>query len=387
VGLAAINYIVDPYMLFQSQRISGFNDKKPASANRSRLFKPYNVTNIQPHTIVVGNSRPEIGIDPKSTCWPPINGTVYSLTFPGLGTYAQVRALFHAVAAGQVNNILLGVDFVDFLYKRNHAKKAFWPKLNSEFFSRLVVDEIFQENKNYSFSKIKDFSTSLFSLNALNDSFITLISQFPNSKNRTNLGFNTARDYHEIIQYEGSWVLFEQKKKELDKQFSKAGLSIFDSGQWSIEFEAIKRVIQLSLERNIKLTLFINPYHYTYLESIRNAGYWEEFETFKKSLNNIVKKYGKEKVMIWDFSLYSDYTVSPIPTKVVNFKKFDWFWEPAHYKAELGELMLRDMYDMHCIKENRKPVGVNLNNSNIDIHLSYQQKQRLVLLNKIHLLK
>jgi len=125
--LACTNYIIDPYSLFQTKRVSGFNDKKPAAANRTALFKPYNVININPETIIVGNSRPEMGLNPLSECWPKGIGAVYNLTFPGLGTYEQVRALFHAVSIGNVKNILLGIDFIDFLQSRNN-NTLFWPK-------------------------------------------------------------------------------------------------------------------------------------------------------------------------------------------------------------------------------------------------------------------
>lgn len=378
-----VNYIVDPYMLFQSKRIVGFNDKKPTVANRSTLYKPYNIETIHPQTIIVGNSRPEMGINPESACWPTENGTVYSLTFPGLSFYGQIRALFHAVAAGQIEHIVLGVDFTDFLHKKRKANSAVWPKGNSAFYQRLLVNEQFQNNQSYWLSKTKDFSTALFSLDAINDGLTTLISQSPNSISRTLLGFNPAKDYQEIIRYEGAWVLFAQKKKELENRFNITGLSIYDKEQWSTELEAIKRAIQLAIDKKIRLTIFINPYHYTYLETINNAGYWPEFERFKSSLIDTVKEYGNGKVDLWDFAIYSNYTVSSVPKKETKKQSFHWFWEPAHYKAELGELMLADIFGNQCVVDKIEPVGVNLNEVNIETHLLNQHKQRTVLLQNI----
>ncbi len=380
--LLSINYIVDPYMVFQSKRISSFNDKKPAAANRSALYKPYNITNVQPKTIIVGNSRPEMGIDPNSTCWPSDTGTVYNLTFPGQSTYNQTLALFHAVSKGQIKRILLAVDFSDFLHKKRKHEKAFWPNYSSDFTNRLLVDAGFQENKKYWSNKIKDFSAVLFSLNVLNDSIYTLMSQSENSTTRTDLGFNPAKDYLDIVRYEGAWVLFEQKQDELRKRFLKKELTIHDSNQWSEELEAIKRAVQLSIDKNIQLIIFINPYHYTYLETIRNAGYWNEFETFKKSLTRLLDQYGNNQVMLWDFSLYSSYTVSSIPKKNITTRNFHWFWEPAHYKSELGELMLAEMFGGEC-RRHTLPVGIELNDKNIGAHLIQQMNQRSILLQKL----
>lgn len=384
-ALSGFNYIVDPYMIYQSERVPGFNDKKPAAANRSTLYKPYNVSSIRPKTIIAGNSRPEMGIDPNSTCWPIESAPVYNFTFPGQGTYGQVRALFHAVADGQVENILLGVDFADFLHQRSRNKKVFWPRQRSEFYDRFLVDEEFNENKNYGLRRAKDFTVALFSLDALSDSFSTLMSQHLNSTNRTYSGFNPARDYQEIIEYEGAWVLFEQKKNELEKRFSKRGLSLYDHSKWSVELEAVKRLVQLAADKNIPLILFINPYHFTYLEIIRNAGYWHEFENFKKNLKDLLDQYGNGQVALWDFALYSNYTVSSIPQKKVDSKQFFWFWEPAHYKASLGELILAEIFDLNCVKDKKGPVGVQLNDVNIDAHLNDQQKQRSILLQQINL--
>ncbi|NOQ63556.1 MAG: hypothetical protein GQ582_03490 [Methyloprofundus sp.] len=378
--LALINYSIDPYMIFQSPRIEGFNDKKIAAANRSKLYKPYNVTTIQPKTLIVGNSRPEMGLDPESSCWPTEYGTVYNLTFPGSSSYGQVRALYHAIATNSVKNILLAVDFADFLTLHTKPKNTYWSAQNSEFFNRLLVDEQLKKNPSYNQNKIIDYASALFSLNALNDSISTLMLQSKNSINRTVLGFNPARDYQEIIQHEGAWILFEQKQKELKKRFEKTGLNIYDADKWSTELEGIKRVLQLSADKNIHLTLFINPYHYTYLEEIRTSGYWGEFESFKRRLTAVVEEYSNGKVDLWDFSLYSKYTLSPVPQKHSKTTQLGWFWEPAHYKSGLGELMLADMLaGADCTTNQSAAVGIKLNKNNIEAHLSQQKKQQASL--------
>lgn len=384
ITLSSANYLVDPYMLFNADRISGFNEKKAAVSNYSALYKPYNVTHIQPQTIIVGNSRPEMGIDPESSCWPARNGTVYNLTFPGLSVHAQVGALFHAVAAGDVRHILLGVDFSDFLYSREKVKEVNFPEHGSDFFDRLLVDEGFEESGKSWLKTIQDYSSTLFSLNTLFDSIFTVISQSPGSVNRTSLGFNPALDYDEIVHREGVWVLFEQTLGDLNKRFSKPDQTIYDSKQWSLELKSIERAIQLANERDIQLILFMNPYHYTYLEHIHDAGYWNEFEDFKKSLTKLVSQYDGHQVALWDFSLYSKYTVSSIPKKTDNNQTTNWFWEPAHYKSEFGELLLAKMLDMNCIDEDLEQIGVKLNNINIEDHLLQQKMQRLSFLQQLN---
>nr|WP_305908385.1 hypothetical protein [Methylomarinum sp. Ch1-1]MDP4521212.1 hypothetical protein [Methylomarinum sp. Ch1-1] len=232
---------------------------------------------VTPNSLIVGNSRPEMGLAPQSSCWKSEHGTVYSLTFPGLSAYEQIRALFHGVSSSNVSHILLGVDFYDVLYRRRNNDNPFaWPHKSSEFLDRLLVDENLKENDRFWRTQLSDSFMALFSLNAVIDSLYTIALQSPNSPDRTRLGFNPARDYQEVIQHEGAWVLFNQKLSELKSHFSKTGMSIYTPPyRWSIELEALKRTIKLVQKHNIHLIIFINPYHYSYLESIREAGYWD----------------------------------------------------------------------------------------------------------------
>ena len=133
---------------------------------------------------------------------------------------------------------------------------------------------------------------------------------------------------------------------------------------------------------NIELTLFINPYHYTYLDIIRENGYWSSFENFKQVLVNTVNIHGKGDVALWDFAQYSDYTVSAVPLKKDINSAFNWFWEPAHYKVELGELILAEMFGQNCTKNNAQPVGMKLNNINMKDYLLNENKRRKNLLNR-----
>lgn len=376
--LAGFNALVDPYGLFGTPRIEGFNERKPAAINRTRLYKPYEVLKAMPRTLVVGNSRPEMGIDPESACWPEAYGPVYSLTFPGLNAYSQVRALFHGIAGGDVRHVVLALDFADLLYARERGPgPVSWPGRNSEFHQRLRVDEALRPDPGYRLAKLRDMAGALFSLDTLFDSLHTVATQSADSPTRTPLGFNPARDYFAIIRHEGQWVLFRQKLAELQARFAPDGMGIHDTDdRWSLELEGVKRAIEAAAERDISLTLLINPYHVSYLETIRETGYWDAFEDFKRSLNGVVQRHGEGKVALWDFALYSPYTVTPIPGPM-DGDILRWFWEPAHYRAELGDVMLAQMFGRDCPETDRDRMpGVRLDRVDIEVHLRRQNEAR-----------
>jgi len=354
------NYTVDPYMLFMSTRFQGVNEKKPTAINRSALYKLYNIKEIKPETVIIGNSRPEMGINTNSVCWSKKFGKVYSLTFPGLGTYAHARALFHAIAVSDVKHIFMAVDFADFLGKKSEATIGEWPKKTSDFYQRMDVDQDFRKNDDYSWRKLSDFGNALFSTDAINDSILTVLKQSSNSPTRTRMGYNPANDYREIINFEGQRVLFDQTLVNLNNRFSKKNMSVYGADKWSLEYEAVKKAIELANKKNIKITIFINPYHYTYLDKIKEFGYWNEFEKFKKRLKEVVITYNEQQVELWDFALYSPYTMESVPNIKGKNSNLRWFWEPAHYKAEMGDIMLAEMLASNCVDTTSGKFGIRL---------------------------
>ena len=174
------------------------------------------------------------------------------------------------------------------------------------------------------------------------------------------MGYNPANDYREIIDFEGPQVLFDKTLLDLKNRFSKRNLSVYGANKWSLEYEAVKQVIELANKKNIKLTIFINPYHYTYLDRIKEFGYWNEFEKFKQRLKEVVMTYSSKQVELWDFALYSPYTMESVPNKRHKNSNLRWFWEPAHYKSALGDIMLAEMLASNCVDTNLGRSGIRL---------------------------
>ncbi|MCF6337465.1 MAG: hypothetical protein L3J84_05875 [Gammaproteobacteria bacterium] len=374
ITTAGLNYLVDPYGLFGTSRIAGFNEKKPTANTRVRVVKPYQVTRVQPHALIIGNSRPEMGLDPDHECWPVEKRPVYSLTTPGASVYMQMRQTQHALASTPANLIIVGVDFLDFLVTpENHADPYQWPPAVREFEHRLSVTTTGQDNDTYWRQSIRDYVTTVFSLDTLEDSLQTIASQGNiNASNQTERGFNPARDYLDIIHSEGQAVLFRQKNDQVISTLLGKNWSIYHAGtRWSRDFEALKQLMETSKKHDAELILFINPYHAQYLESIRQTGKWSLFEQWKRELVKLADNYTNNA--IWDFSGYNAYTTEAESVdKTTNV--MDWFWEPAHYRKELGDLMLNRMLGNYCPKETVKPeFGSLISVANIELHLTRQR--------------
>lgn len=290
-----------------------------------------------------------MGLSPDSACWADSMKPVFNLAIPGLGFYAQTRLLQHALENSGIKNVYFGIDFFDFIVNADAKKSMRWPPHAGVFESRLLVNLDGEENNRHFSQSTKDRLLSLFTLNSFIDSVKTLITQGDTSlTTRTQNGFNPAQAYYrKIIKNEGQWVLFEQKNKEVLNTLTKNRYSIYREGSDTSEnLEALKMIKALLIKRKINALFFINPYHADYLDSIKKSGNTHLFQQWKKEIARILNK--QPTLPLYDFSVPSPYITEQPPQKSDRQSELTWFWEPAHYKLELGDIMLSQMLKATC---------------------------------------
>ncbi|MCH9672853.1 MAG: hypothetical protein K0U93_15560 [Gammaproteobacteria bacterium] len=364
MAAGAINLIVDPFGFWEIVRVEGFNDTKPAATKRTRIVKSYAVLRAEPRTIIAGNSRPEMGIDPAAQEWPDDWRPVYSLTLPGAYFRLQVMNAAHAIANGGVKHVFLGVDFLDFLVPENATISARELPEKIPETQRLLLQNIDVPNPTRFISQGKDAWASLFSLDALVDSGLNVLARGDATASTVRAdGFNPARDYEAIVRTEGQRALFAHKYQEIVARLVRRPLQVFQGGErWSRDFELLRRFLDDSKRRGITVTLFINPYHADYLDLITYADYWERFEEWKRVLATLAHD---AQTPLWDFSGYDTFSTDNRPVPPLNALR--WFWEPAHYRAELGSRMLARMVAGSTTSSNS--LGVLLTPDNVETRL------------------
>jgi hypothetical protein len=373
---ALFNFLVDPYGLFGSRRIEGFNAIKPAAGKHVRQAKPYMVSFFTPRSVIGGNSRPEMGIDTQSACWADQDKPIFNAGVPGSSIFMQARMLQHSIEGNsdQGKQVFWGLDFMDFLSTHSASEEwTIWPKRSEKFEKRLSITANGQPNRHQTWAKLKDMASTLFSIDTLRDSIYTLFSQDNNhASHRRKDGFNPARDYLDIIALEGQEVLFLQKNREVAHSFSRHTRSIFSPGKnWSYEFETVSRTLDYLKQRDTNVTLFINPYHADYLSLIELSGRWQEFEQWKYHLQQLAERKG---VVLWDFALLNEHTTEQLPSKSGKGTMLQWFWEPAHYKSKYGDLMLQQILGHSCNPLGIRSIGIRLTRKNTNAHLADQRR-------------
>jgi hypothetical protein len=113
-------------------------------------------------------------------------------------------------------------------------------------------------------------------------------------------------------------------------------------------FEIFENMIRFARQAGIDLRLFIDPVHARMLLAMRYAGLWPPYEEWKRRLVQILaeesSESGKPAFPLWDFSGFNAVTTETVPPAGDLKTPVKWFWEPAHYKRETGDLILDKVF-------------------------------------------
>jgi len=263
LAVVAINLVVDPYGIFRLVDRPGFNAVKPAAPSRGPMAKAYQVLRVQPKTLILGNSRAELGLDPNHPAWPQAARPVYNAALPGTGTGTSLRYLQHVLAANAGNPaaqptlVLWGVDFMDFLTdptKPTPTRNAQAGEAESRRLMQASATDRLRQ-------KVRDYAESTLTLAALMDSVQTLASQRnPYAVDLTPQGFNPMHDYTKITADEGYWAVFRQKDMMYEKAFARRPKAIFDaSGNTSSHWQDLQDIMRLCRQYGIEPACLPTP--------------------------------------------------------------------------------------------------------------------------------
>ncbi|GHF99274.1 hypothetical protein [Thalassotalea marina] len=336
-SIGLFNWFIDPFAMYWSPQIEGVNQKKPQASNRIRVTKPFRLTQVQPQVLIMGNSRTELGLSPEHEVF--ADKKVYNLSIAGATLHYQIDHILYAIQeVNQLETIILGIDFFDFLVSKETGHHS---ENQRQYQHRLAPFANWQSQKKYGV----EILSLIYSLDALSSSATTLMSQQLVTDNITNLGFNDAQSYVRIMKNEGKIPLFAQKLAFIDNKLQEKSwqLRINNKDHYSPKFDKLKELIVAAKNNGIELKLFINPYHYSYLHKISDNGYFDLYLKWKEMLTVFVNDNQNELLQITDFSGFNEFTLEPENFEA-PFNNMKWFWEPAHYNRELGDVILNTIY-------------------------------------------
>lgn len=358
-AVAAMNVAVDPYRLYRDD----VGITKPRAGPNGAVTKTYAVQRIAPGALVLGNSRAEIGFDPRHPAWPSSARPVYNLALPGTGVGTSLQSLRRVLDAPgpRVGLVVLGLDVQDYLVEgpappptqAREAGAARAPLLDPLLLSRM-----------------RDYGRATFTVDALTDSLATLAARRdPDAADLDDLGFNPMRDYVRLVAEEGHWRLFHQKDLENSRAWLRrpAALRHADGSEGG-PLATLRRIVALCRQHGVELRLAIYPYHAHQLEIIDATGHWAVFEDWKRALATLASA---TDVPLWDFAGYDDFTTEPVPARGDRKTAMRWYWEGGHFKKELGDRVLQAVLGGHDTG-----FGERLSTDNVEARIAAVRAQR-----------
>lgn len=361
---------VDPYYLFNARRIDGFNALKPRVYEQVEIAKTVQLERSKANTLILGNSRIEIGIDPLSKVFPGAAEPVFNGAIAGRTMFTALRVLQDAIAVHPPKTIIVGLDFPDYLRAEQMTSSDPPP---SSLDRRMLVDRSGAPNPDRVRQRSLDTLTATLTIGALVDSFDTILDQDPDySVTMTPEGFNPLHEYRLEVKTLGEYLLFSQKDASYRAEYAGYRPAAFKDVETNREFRALTAILETAARSRIHVELIIYPYHVHYLELIHQSGLWETFRAWQRAVAALVteRRQSGLDVKLWDFSGYNEISEEKIPSPGDRRTQMRWYWEAGHFKSALGDKMLSNLYGR------ASDFGVEIDSGSLADHFAQVDEKR-----------
>lgn len=350
--VVSFNMLVDPFSLFGSPHIAGFNANKMNFVEHLRITNAYAVQRIHPDALIIGTSRAARGLSPMHPVWQDF--TCYNIALPGISTYEILRYLQHAIAIHPLKRVLVGLDFRSF-------QPGDTPDADME--QRLNVTADGEPNRKLFTALLHDLVASVFSYDALLDSLQTVRFQTWQNITLTERGQwkNLSDQYNHA---KG----FRAYTENTFNRYAEYAQYPFDADEAMAPF---RKILELAHQHRIDLRLVILPSHAWHWETMRIAGMEPRFEAIMATMvqinQSLANKWSRPKFPLWDFSGYNSYSSESVPSRPGQLMK--WFWDPVHFKPFLGDLILSKVFGLET--DTAANFGVRLDALGLETRLAH----------------
>lgn len=327
-GFLAATVIIDPYDYWGTPRREGINLYKPKVHSHLKIAKTGQYLRQKPRTVLAGNSRVDVGLDPQDAAWPAAFQPVYNFGLPGEGMASVIETLTAAMARHRPERVYLGVDFFDFLVPEDQWSGfdgAALPPRQARLPARL-----------------KGLAGTTVSLDALVDSVLTLVEQgeVHPADTRAN-GFTPLENYHGHVAREGHAALFEQRTREtVERLLTRPRRMAWPGPGRNPAWARLEQFLAFARAQGVTVVLFTYPYHAELLETLRQTGRMEDLKQWHVRLAALA---AREGVPLWSFLGYNRQTMEAVPRPGDYTTRMRWYWEAGHFKPALGGLMVARM--------------------------------------------
>lgn len=328
LAVTALVVVVDPYGIYGVVAPSRFNAIKPGLTRYQTEIKQVRVAKFQPDFVIIGNSRAEIGLDPKADAFRPMHGKGFNLAIAGTGIVTSAMQLAQLQAAGiQPKLVVFGIEFLDYVPSATEQSHP--------------VAELAEPAPIAPSGPVHWQFDTLFSLASLKDTVRTLGIQ--HDKEATTIdqdGFNPLKEYLGYVRNDGFYKIFAQRAQENARAFHRKSTSSLKAN----DLARLQTTLDTAASMNAEVKIIIYPYHAQILAMFEEAGLWPLFGEWKHrvilAVEQTKRTHPGAKISVYDFSGFGSYNCERIPNRgeVGNVTK--WYWEGGHFKKQLGDIVL-----------------------------------------------
>lgn len=339
VGL--INYVVDPYGYNNKIILNKLNSKKYSNTSMTTRFKANILEHGEFDSIMLGTSR--IGVMNPDIVNKYLESNTFNLEYPGSNAVIQNKLFKYASHFNEIKYLIYGIDFMAF--NKNRVIKNDFKEFND------------LEEKIDNFKTISNFDL-YFNVETFIKSIKLVISNILNKQaiEVMYLSKNGMRDYRNFIEENknGKLKLDDEINKSIKSYFSEIG--IYKNYEFSYEYlDYFKNTLQYCKNNNIEVLVYIPPMYSEHFDAINSAGYFDEFELFKKEL-----------VKITDFIDFTGHNT-------ISENKNN-YWDSSHLRVEMTKQIMARIFNDKSI-DIPQNFGILVTKENIDEHLSNLRKQ------------
>jgi hypothetical protein len=339
---AGIAISSDPYRFYGIRPVPGLNALKPRIYQQASMAKTRQLERIKPKTLLLGNSRIEIGLDPQSARWPNGYAPIFNAGFAGRNLFSARYMLREAIAVSQPNTILVSLDFQDFDESETPPDTPFYINADER---RLLVDRRGNPNPDRTQQIWRDWASATLTMDAFYDSVMTLLDQNPTTTaTMTPYGFNPLHEYRVFVARSGYYQLFAQRNAVNEGIYQYRPKPDFADTTQFENFRHLEDIMNVAGDHGISVILFIPPYHSDYLELFHRLRLWESFENWKRALVRVIARRNSKSIRLYDFADYNELTTERVPPPGDTHSEMRWYWEAGHYKSALGDELLDTMF-------------------------------------------
>ncbi len=379
------NALINPYLMFNGPTIKGINEWVTENYYRQLIFKPYQLRQQKPTSIILGSSQAGVALNPEQLPQP-----AYNLAIGGATAYHHHRLLQEAFANQPApQQIILELPFFAFNSSdpNNHAAA------DRSFENRLRITVENRPNSTYFFHAANEILSSLVSWDTTRAS-IRMISKQKEIGSKQRGSFIQDRNGQWIQQLapgiknrtimENSWrkTVFNDWLPAPEHRYT---LPADDSGPLSY----YRQNLRMLYANHTRSTLLIAPLHVSLLLALQEVGLWPEFQRWKHTLTRInaeeAERAGQPPFPLWDYANINPQTCEDIALDNDSRVRSQWFNDSAHASPAFGEMVLQEIQSGHS-KTGRllQAATVNATLTADNIALDVYRESHPVLIKTVH---